>query len=138
MTIENSNKLALTTDQKRILYTCQYILTMTDIQEEKVQNNLEKKKKWLYEWRMSIEQSLIESKDNNNLQNDCGIFINSNSKLEKKIYHLKNDPEMKLPLYLIAAGETWGRILNIKLGWMMYDSKRKQSETQHSLNAANG
>lgn len=103
MTIENSNKLALTTDQKRILYTCQYILTMTDIQEEKVQNNLEKKKKWLYEWRMSIEQSLIESKDNNNLQNDCGIFINSNSKLEKKIYHLKNDPEMKLPLYLIAT-----------------------------------
>lgn len=104
MTIENSNKLALTTDQKRILYTCQYILTMTDIQEEKVQDNLEKKKEWLYEWRTSIEHSLknhlIESKDNSNLQNS--IFINSNSELEEKIYHLKNDPEMKLPLYLVA------------------------------------
>jgi hypothetical protein len=95
------DKFGLTFEQAKILFSCQYHLTLSDIYRE---TNLEKealKRKWLSKWQESIEKFLQAQAQQEGLKDNKFNLLTPYILLEKEAKKMTRESESKLPLYLM-------------------------------------
>ena len=87
-------KLGLTPFQTRLLFSCQYHLTQKDLQQAFTVEDKQLKRKWVSEWKNSIDIFLKSKKEK-------GIITISRD-LDKELRKLSRTLKLKIPFYLIV------------------------------------
>ena len=99
------SELGLTTEQTRLLFSYQYILTLNDVNIEENEKKKNLKKQWLQKWKESSENFIKEKlKSNDKFKNKLTTVFPG---IGKEIYEMSKTLEINTPLYLILMETTF-------------------------------